>query len=169
MNRAEFISRWRAKAHASTDPFDTFFSAWIAIVIAARAHLDEGQLAQPDTDRIAVLQLFEANADLVAAVLAAEADATTWLSQRRGTATNGALLDVHGYSPGHLRQTFDTLVAVWAGAAQRKPRWVANASAEMLNHIRNNMFHGIKAPEDAADIELLRHVAPIMIGILDHL
>jgi len=24
----------------------------------------------------------------------------------------------------------------------------------MLNHIRNNMFHGIKAPEDAADLEL---------------
>jgi hypothetical protein len=49
----------------------------------------------------------------------------------------------------------------------RKPRWVAKALAEVLNHIRNHMFPGLKNPDDAADQELLEHVNPILLGVLE--
>jgi hypothetical protein len=167
MSRADFVRRWRQKAHESTDPFDTFFSAWIALVIAARGHLDENQLSQPDTDRIAVIQFFESQADTVVTVLKNIPDSTAWLAGRKGTGTGGAILDVHHYSPQHLRKLFDDLAEVWSGQTARKPRWVACATAELINHIRNNMFHGVKAPEDAGDVALLEHANPILIGVLD--
>ena len=53
------------------------------------------------------------------------------------------------------RQDLDELAQVWLGQAARKPRWIASKTAEMSNHIRNNMFHGVKLPDDAADRELL--------------
>jgi hypothetical protein len=61
---------------------------------------------------------------------------------------------------------FDDLALVWAGQAQRKHRWVANATAELVNHIRNHMFHGVKDPDDLADQALIERVNPILIGVL---
>ncbi len=37
-------------------------------------------------------------------------------------------------------------------------------AAETVNHIRNNMFHGLKLPGDAADRELLERVNSILLG-----
>jgi hypothetical protein len=136
-------------------------------VIAARARLDERQLSQPDTDRKAVIQYFESRAEGVDKVLSALRENTVWLAARRGTGTRAPILDVYPSSPEHLRQVFDTLAQVWGGQAMRKPRWVANALAEVLNHIRNHMFHGLKNPDDAADQELLEHMNPILLGVLE--
>ena len=36
-----------------------------------------------------------------------------------------------GCSPKHLRECFNVLTEVWSGTARRKPRWIANATAEM--------------------------------------
>lgn len=166
MSGADFVRRWCDRASESNDPFDRFFSAWIALVIAARGHLDEQQLSQPDTDRKAIIQYLEAHAPEVTSVLGDLPDQTRWLAHRKGTGTDKPLLDVQHYSPPHLRQLFDDLAQVWSGQATRKPKWLARAIAEMINHIRNNMFHGLKIPDDAADRELLDRVNPIVIGIL---
>ena len=69
MSADDFVQRWRRRASESPDPFDRFFSAWIALIVAARGHLDEQQLSQPDTDRKAIIQYFELRALSVAAVL----------------------------------------------------------------------------------------------------
>jgi len=167
MNAAEFVQRWRQRASDSPDPVDQFFSAWMALVVAARRHLDEQQLSQPDTDRKAIIQYFESQAQSVAAVLGDLPEQVTWLGQRRGTGTGQPILDVQSYSPQRLRRLFDDLAEVWSGAAIRKPRWVASATAEMINHIRNNMFHGLKAPDDTADGELLDRVNLILMGVLE--
>jgi hypothetical protein len=135
-------------------------------VIEARRHLDDQQLAQPDTDRIAIIQYCETHADAIADVLGTLHDETAWLAQRRGTGTGQPILDVNPYSPGHLRCDFDELALVWSGKKDHKPRWIANRTAEMVNHVRNNMFHGAKAPDDAADRALLEHVNPILLRIL---
>ncbi len=128
--------------------------------------MDAAQLAQPDTDRIAILEYFQAHADQVVAVLGQLPEQTAWLANRRGTATGERILDVSPYSPEHLRRDFDELAQVWLGQAERKPRWIACKLAEMVNHVRNNLFHGAKAPDDEADRALLERVNPIVMGIL---
>lgn len=136
------------------------------MLIAARAQLDEQQLAQPDTDRKAVVTYFESNAAQVVGVLSQLPNETVWLSQRRGTGTGQPIVDVYVFSPQHLRAVFDNLAAVWAGQAQRKPRWIANAAAELVNHVRNHMFHGVKDPDDLADRALIERLNPILVGVL---
>ncbi|HCC56910.1 MAG TPA: hypothetical protein DEQ47_06530 [Solibacterales bacterium] len=167
MNATDFVQRWQRKANESQDCFDCFFSAWIALVIKARGHLNERQLSAPDTDRIAIIQYFDERAEAVVAVLGKMPEQVAWLAARKGTGTGQPILDVQPFSPQHLRQKFDELALVWSGQATRKPRCVAIATAEMINHIRNNMFHGVKAPDDAADRELLERVNSILMGILD--
>jgi hypothetical protein len=165
MSAVQFIDRWHRRASESHDCFDRFFSAWIALVIKARGHLSAQQLASPDTDRIAIIQYFEERAQAVEAVLQGLPDQVAWLARRKGTGTGQPILDVQQHS--HLRRTFDDLALVWTGQAKHRPRWIANATAEMVNHIRNNMFHGGKAPDDAADRELLDRVNCILLAMLD--
>jgi len=167
MSAADFVQRWHRKANESQDCFDRFFSAWIALVIKARGHLSVQQLAEPDTDRIAIILYFEERADAVEAVLQARPEEVAWLARRKGTGTGQPILDVQPYSPQLLRRTFDDLALVWSGHAKHKPRWVANAAAEMVNHVRNNMFHGVKAPDDAADQQLLERINFILLGMLE--
>jgi hypothetical protein len=167
MSARDFVQRWYQRATEAPDGFDRFFSAWIALVIAARGYLDEQQRAQPDTDRIAIIQYFELRADSVAAVLLELPEQVRGLATRTGTGTGMPILDVYPYSPPHLRRLFDELARVWSGELVRKPKWVACAAAELINHIRNNMFHGLKLPDDAADRELLDRVNPILLGILN--
>lgn len=163
----DFVNRWHRRAAESKDCFDQFFSGWVALVLEARRHLDGQQLTHPDTDRIAIIQYFEANADTINAVVAKHPEQTEWLAHRNGTATGQPILDVHPYSPGHLRRDFDELAAAWLGQQEHKPRWIAGKAAEMINHVRNNLFHGAKAPDDAGDRELLERVNQILLGVLD--
>jgi hypothetical protein len=90
-----------------------------------------------------------------------------WLAARRGTGTGEAILDVLPYSNPHLRRDFDELAAAWSAPNNHKPGFLATRVAELFNHVRNNMFHGLKRPDDAADHDLLEHVNPILLGILD--
>jgi hypothetical protein len=167
MSAVEFVERWCRRAAQGEDCFDQFFSAWIALVVEARRYLDAQQLAQPDTDRIAAVQYFEKRAGLVLASLSRLQEQTVWLARRQGTATGKPILDVSPYSPAHLRRDFDELAAVWLGQLKLKPRWIAGKTAEMINHVRNNLFHGAKAPDDEADRDLLEHVNPILLSVLD--
>ena len=41
MSADDCVQRWRRRASESPDPFDRFFSAWIALIVAARGHLDD--------------------------------------------------------------------------------------------------------------------------------
>lgn len=166
INRSEFIRRWHAKAVDAENVFDKFFSAWIALVILARGSLDDQHSSQPDTDRKAIIQHFESNAERVVEVLDTLTDNNRWLAGRRGTVREGHIVDVYPGSPPHLRELFDTLSLVWEGNAKRKPVWVARATAELINHIRNHVFHGVKCPDDSADQELIKHLNPILLGVL---
>lgn len=135
-------------------------------MIAARSCLDERQLSKPDNDRKAVIQYFESRPVDIEEVLGSLRENTIWLAARRGKGTSEPILDVLPESPENLRKIFNDLAKVWDGQMTRKPRWVAKALAEVLNHIRNHMFHGLKNPDDAADQELLKRVNPILLRIL---
>lgn len=138
-------------------------------MIAARGHLTAQQLAQPDTDRVAIMSLLQGHANAVSAVLASVPNDVAWLAARRGTSTGEAIIDVYPRSPQRLRSLFDTLSEVWSGQRTRRAGWIATAVAELINHIRNHLFHGVKAPDDANDQELLRRVNPILLGLLDRI
>jgi hypothetical protein len=166
MYEKEFIERWYNKAIECEDCFDKFFSAWIALVIRARVELDDQDRSQPDVDRIAIIHYFENRSEDILDAFKDISENLKWLAERKGTGTALPILDVNPYSPQYLRQVFDELSLVWTGKKVHKPRWIANAVAEMINHVRNNLFHGAKDPDDAADKELLDRINLLLIRVL---
>jgi hypothetical protein len=44
---------------------------------------------------------------------------------------------------------------------------LVTAVAELLNKIRNNVFHGVKVYDDREDLDLLRNVNPVLLAVLE--
>jgi hypothetical protein len=155
------------KAINEDDPFDRLLAGWLALVILARHNLSEWNLPQPTTDRVTLITYFERTADNVVAVLDDHQADVRWLAQRTGSHTGRAILDViPDRHPEHLRGLFDDLSRAWLSQWKRSPTFVARATAEVLNTVRNNTFHGGKAPEDSDDQQLLYRINNILVALL---
>lgn len=168
IDRSAFVGRWQSRAAEVADPFDQFFCLWIALVIHARPQLDPSQLDSDDTDRAAVLRLAQTHAKPILTSLAEVSDELAWLAHRKGTRRGDPIVDVHDYARhrDHLRTRFQRLAEHYTGARTCKPGLIVEAAAELINHVRNNLFHGIKDPNDVDDQELVRHLIPVLRAFL---
>ncbi|MEX0805726.1 MAG: hypothetical protein WD688_20770 [Candidatus Binatia bacterium] len=168
IDRSAFVARWQARAADAEDTFDQFFCLWIALVIQARPQLDPNQVDSDDTDRVAVLQLAQRHTMAIVASFEGVSDELKWLARRKGTRRGDAIVDVHDYvrRRDHLRTRFQWLTDHYTGARTCKPGLIVAAAAELLNHVRNNLFHGIKDPDDVEDEELVRHLLPVLRAFL---
>lgn len=168
IDRRAFIARWIVRADEADDSFDQFFCLWIALVIQARPLLDPIQLDADDTDRAAVLRLSQAHADTIMDRLGEVSAEMQWLAARKGTRRGDPIVDVHDYARhrDHLRTRFQWLAEHYGGARNCKPGLIVEAVAELINHVRNNLFHGIKDPEDIDDQALVQHLVPVLRAML---
>lgn len=168
IDRRAFVTRWEGRAAGADDPFDHFFCLWIALVVQARPQLDVQQLGAGDTDRAAIIRLCQANADKIFTSLGDCRGELMWLAARKGTSRSDPIVDVHDCAPNreHLRTRFRWLAEHYAGVRECKPGLIVEAVAELINHVRNNLFHGIKDPEDVDDQELVQHLIPVLRAVL---
>jgi len=167
IDRSSFIQRWCDRAPANDDPFDEFFSLWIALVICARPLLQPLDFDRIDTDRRAVLKLSAAFSESMFREIDSCQDDLNWLAKRKGTHRGDPIVDVHDFkrAPG-LRNLFHVLAAHYSGGNKAKPGRVVEAVVELLNHVRNNLFHGVKDPDDIDDRELLTRLNSLLRAIL---
>jgi hypothetical protein len=168
IDRKTFVARWEGKAEGAADPFDQFFSLWIALVIRARPLLKVQELGSKDTDRAAVIRLSQKTANGIFKALQDVRGELMWLAARKGTSRGDPIVDVHESAPNrdHLRTRFRWLAEHYADKRQCKPGLIVEAVAELLNHVRNNLFHGIKNPDDVDDQELVRNLIPVLRAVL---
>lgn len=162
--RAQFIKKWQRKAERTADPFDCFFSAWIALVVAAQRTRDQyGPLPERDSDRKRMVDYFGDNRGAVVSAVATHRVEMEWVARRRGTKWGGAIVDTGNQD---LRVLFDKLSRYYVDSVPIPDDERVKATAELLNKMRNNVFHGIKVYDDKDDMELLEHVNPILLAIL---
>lgn len=168
IDRGAFVERWSVRARDSGDPFDAFFSLWIALAVRARPQLNPGEQTGLDTDRRAVLRLSEAHRDAIFRDVDAERECLSELARRKGTRRGDPIVDVHDYCTNrdHLRDRFARLSAHYSGGQQSKPGMIVEAVVELLNHVRNNLFHGIKDPEDVDDQRLVERLCALLLAVL---
>jgi hypothetical protein len=68
--RLTFIGKWVTRANGAEDEFDRFFSAWIALVVAAQRVRDQsGRYLEEDSDRQRVVDYFRVKRGAIARVL----------------------------------------------------------------------------------------------------
>lgn len=168
IDRRAFIQRWRDRASSGIDPFDEFFSLWLALVISARPSLQAEDFAAADPERCSVLRLAAEHRDTMFREIDSCKDELAWLAHRRGTVLGLPIVDVHEFvrKADHLRRLFATLSDHYLGNGASEPGLIVDAVIELLNHVRNNLFHGLKNPDDVDDRQLIERLNPILHAVL---
>lgn len=161
--RLTFIRKWVRRAESAKDPFDAFFSIWIALIVAAqrlRTQLGTPFRHEDDDDRQRVLDYFRVNQDRILAALREHEARMIKLAHRRGTQHANPIV---GTGNAELRRRFARLAAHYTQGQRLSNDELARNVAELFNKIRNNVFHGIKVYDDRDDIEVLEQVNPVLV------
>ena len=164
--RVTFVRKWSRRSADETDPFDQFFAAWIALVVAAQILRDHaGAYVEDDSDRQRLIDYFSHKESAVLRALHEREDEMRHLARRRGTQYGNPIVDTGNPQ---LRSMFDRLSKYYTQANPMSDGERVKAVAELLNRVRNNVFHGMKIYDDRDDVNLLKLVNPVLIAVLRH-
>lgn len=163
--RLTFVKKWFQRAVKADDPFEKFFFLWIALIVAAqRIRTRNGTpFRENDTDREKVLDYFRVNSHNVSQALQENQDRMVRLAQRRGTNYENPIVDTGNPE---LQDKFSKLAAHYIQNCHLPEEKLVEIVAELLNKIRNNLFHGGKVYDDREDIALLDLMNPVLLEIL---
>lgn len=162
--RLKFVRKWLERAKKEEDEFDRFFAAWIALVVASQRLRDHtGSRYDSSTDREKVLEYFDKKSPSVLKAIENRRVEMVNLSGRRGSGHGNAIVDS---GDPEFRDRMTRLAKHYRNDVPMLDADRVRAVGEMLNRIRNNIFHGIKIYDDREDLELLRQVNPLLLEIL---
>jgi hypothetical protein len=163
-SRTQFKQKWFNKGCEADDPFDRFFCFWIALVVAAqRAQTQYGICRRNATDAEKVQSYFSLRSEGVLKALDLSQPWLQKLAGRKGTEYQDPILDT---GDPRQRESFDALSQHFLKLRDLDSYEVLETMAELLNKIRNNVFHGNKVYDDADDRDLLDLVNPLLESIL---
>ncbi len=160
--RLTYARKWFLKGATVHDPFDRFIYSWISLVIAAQ-RLGRSPVGERDTDRERILDYFRLKSNDVFQVLQENRDRMFKLARRRGSHYGGRIVDT---GSNELQSKFYRLAEHYTFNRPLDRDDLVEYTGELLNKIRNNLFHGEKVYDDREDIALLKLVTPILQGIL---
>jgi len=168
--RDVFVRKWFKRALEDEDPFDRFFSLWVALVVAATKYCNDRGLSRPgDTDGQRTHQFLKGNQPAVLRIMDARAEHMKALAERRGTSLGTPVLDVD--RPEHHRgqeliRKLERFSRHYRSAMPLSDAEKVDALAEILNKVRNNTFHGVKVYDDQEDVRVLNLVNPVLEDVL---
>ncbi len=161
----ELARGWFEKAQGTQDPFDRFYSLWIALVAAANyLRTNSGfPFRANESDRELVVDYFKARSDMVCDALRMCEPNMVRVARRRGSHYRDPVVDTGNPE---LREKLRKLGNHYAGGQSLSREELAEFVAELLNRVRNNLLHGEKDYDDQGDRELLELVNPVLSAIL---
>ena len=163
--RVVFIRKWLKRANQADDVFDCFFSAWIALVVAAqRLRTASGRHVDDDSDRNKVVDYFKANTALIIPLLEERENEMRQLARRKGSRYGSPIHDTGNYQ---LREAFRRLSRFYMDGEDLSEAERSATLASLVNKVWNNVFHGVKVYDDAEDQEVLTLVNPILLQIVE--
>lgn len=165
--RLDFVNKWSRHAVETEDPFDRFFCLWIALTVSAQVWLNKcGWTVEKETDAGRIKCFFTRNAEAIRKAVSEHVDIMQCLAKRQGTRYKNPIIDT---GKPRLRQHFSDLSQHYISGAPLQAGDHAEYLAELLNAIRNNVFHGEKIYDDRDDLELLSMVNPIIESVMKNI
>jgi len=160
-----YVKKWFQRGIEIDDPFDRFIYLWIALVIAAqrlRTHLGAAA-TEYNSDREKILDYFQTKNEQISQALKENQCSMVKLACRRGTNYGNPIVDTGN---AELRDKFSKLAAHYTQNTPLSQGAIVQTVGELLNKIRNNLFHGAKVYDDREDTALLELVNPVLLKIL---
>jgi len=160
-----YIQRWYERGcergqDEKWDPFDKFFYFWIALVVAATQH---GNLTDrhPLGDRKPILNYFRAKrSSVIGAEEARRLEVKKLVRMKEVIAPKTRCRK-------EVRDAFDNLRAHYDKSKVLEDSELVEPIVEVLNRVRNNLFHGRKTYTDKNDLKVLKAANPILLEILN--
>ena len=158
--RSERLKTWFRKAEADRDIFDRYVYGWLALGLAASIHeTTSGNRFEKDSERVNAY--LKEHADDVEEAVQKEKLSVTSLSKRMGT-QNGVIVDGPPWLQEHCKRFRRKVLGQGTCASAE----FAESTAEILNKVRNNLFHGEKVYDDAEDRKLLEFATPLLLTVV---
>ncbi len=163
--RDQIMIDWFKKgeiAKNNHNSFEAFIYLWISWVIGCRIYISYNVQVDEranNTDREDILLWCEMNSDFVAQTIEANYSSLEFLGKRKGARYGDPIIDASPKLTGY----FSTLSMYFKNTyTYKKDDQIANHFGELLNKIRNNLFHGDKSYNDKNDLELIQTVLPTL-------
>lgn len=158
--RSERLKKWFRKAETEKDIFDRYVYGWLALGLAASIHeTTSGSRFEKDSERVNAY--LKAHASDVEEAVEKDKLSAASLSKRMGT-QNGVIVDGPLWLQEHCRRFRSKVLR----QGTCSPVEFAESTAEILNKVRNNLFHGEKVYDDAEDRKLLEFATPLLLTIV---
>jgi len=115
--------------------------------------------ASGDSDREKIVNFFRGRSSLIFNVIKKHHESMVKLAQRRGSKYKGLIVDTGNPE---LQAKFSKIVDFYKGKIHLSEDVFVGYIGELLNKIRNNLFHGGKIYDDREDIALMNLVNPVL-------
>ena len=165
-SRDEIMHSWfqrGEKALKEENIFEAFIYLWISWVVACKKsngfnYSTEFRFKKDETDREEIKLFCQGNCNSINEILQNHKTSMDYLANRKGSKYRNAIIDA---SEGQ-RKKFHELMRDIKGEINLSERQRAGYFAELLNRIRNNLFHGDKIYNDHEDRELIKNTVYIL-------
>jgi len=147
-------------AKNNDNPFEAFIYLWISWVIGCRIYISYNVHRDDrsnSTDREDVILWCKNNSNVVAQIIDDNYATLESLGKRKGSKYGDPIVDANV----KLSSIFSSLSRYFRNDyTYKKNSELAETFAELLNKIRNNLFHGDKSYNDKQDYDLIMSVLP---------
>jgi hypothetical protein len=143
--------------------FEAFIYLWISWVIGCKifisCNINRDSSEKNFTDRDDILDWCRFNSEVVARIIYENHSSLKYLGSRKGEKYGNPIVDASR----NLRTYFDMLQKYFKNEYRyARDKDLAKHFGELLNKIRNNLFHGDKTYSEKSDLELIKSVLPIL-------
>jgi hypothetical protein len=143
--------------------FEAFIYLWISWVIGCKIfvsfNVNRDGSEKNYTDRDDILDWCRLNATVVAQIINENHSSLKYLGIRKGERYGNPIVDASR----NLSTYFDMLQKYFRNEYQyTRDKDLAKHFGELLNKIRNNLFHGDKTYSEKSDLELIKSVLPVL-------
>jgi hypothetical protein len=167
--RDKIMKDWFIKGETAKDKknyFEAFIYLWISWVIGCKIfiayNISRDYSKDNYTDRNDILDWCNYNAELVAKIIKQNHNSLIYLGSRKGDKYGNPIIDARR----PLSNYFYTLQKYFNSEFQyRDDKELAIHFGELLNKIRNNLFHGDKTYNEKSDLELIKSVLPVLYAL----
>jgi hypothetical protein len=147
-----------------SNDFEAFIYLWISWVVACKIHLANNKsyesIVQKDLDdRKIILEWSKNNSSEVVECINLNSKDLVYLGNRVGSYYSNPIID----SSKNLQEKFTRLKDFFSNKyLYENEKDLAEDFTELLNKIRNNLFHGNKSYDNHEDKSLLKAILPVL-------
>jgi len=150
-------------AKNNDNPFDAFIYLWISWMIGCKIYISYNYNKNENngtTDREDLIIWCKQNSSTISQIIEENYSSLCVLGKRKGEATQTPIIDTTNRT---LIQRFNSLSKFFKNEySYKNDKDLATDFGELLNKIRNNLFHGDKSYNHKKDLELINAVLPTL-------